>query len=204
MSSSKNKIFEITSFLSATNNDYINEMYKKFVNQDDDLPNSWKQYFDGLEEDNNQIKKNISGVHWKPQKVKINEDYDLDSFEKFLPKNLLKNKKSKIKKNNQELSSEEVEEQTKNAVRAIMMIRALRIRGHIKANLDPLNLIKKEETPELDIESYGFTKEDLNKKIFLDDVLGLKYAKLSEIVDILNRTYCNNIGYEFMHITDPN
>ena len=64
MFSSKNKIFEITSFLSASNNDYINEMYKKFVNQDDDLPNSWKQYFDGLEEDNNQIKKNISGVHW--------------------------------------------------------------------------------------------------------------------------------------------
>ena len=74
MSSSKNKIFEITSFLSASNNDYINEMYKKFVNQDDDLPDSWKQYFDGLEEDNNQIKKNISGAHWKPQKVKINED----------------------------------------------------------------------------------------------------------------------------------
>ena len=204
MSSSKNKIFEITSFLSASNNDYINEMYKKFVNQDDDLPDSWKHYFDGLEEDNNQIKKNISGAHWKPQKIKTNEDYDLDSFEKFLPKNLLKNKKSKIKKNNQELSSEEVEEQTKNAVRAIMMIRAFRIRGHLKANLDPLNLIKKEHTPELDIESYGFTKEDLNKKIFLDDVLGLKYAKLSEIVDILNRTYCNNIGYEFMHITDPN
>ena len=78
-------------------------------------------------------------------KVKINEDYDLDSFEKFLPKNLLQNKKSKIK-NNQELSSEEVEEQTKNAVRAIMMIRAFRIRGHLKANLDPLNLIKKEQT----------------------------------------------------------
>ena len=66
MSSSKNKIFEITSFLSASNNDYINEMYKKFVNQDDDLPDSWKHYFDGLEEDNNQntsksnIKKSIS------------------------------------------------------------------------------------------------------------------------------------------------
>ena len=45
MSSSKNKIFEITSFLSASNNDYINEMYKKFINKDDDLPNSWKNYF---------------------------------------------------------------------------------------------------------------------------------------------------------------
>ena len=203
MSSSKNKIFEITSFLSASNNDYINEMYKKFINKDDDLPNSWKNYFKGLEENKDQVQQNISGAKWQPKKVKINGNYDLDNFEKFLPKDLFKEQKLKIKKSKQNHNSEDIEEETKNAVRAIMMIRAYRVRGHLKANLDPLNLIKKESTPELDFESYGFEKKDLGKKIFLDDVLGLKYATLSEILEILNRTYCNNIGYEFMHITDP-
>ena len=80
MSSSKNKIFEITSFLSASNNDYINEMYKKFINKDDDLPNSWKNYFKGLEENKDQVQQNISGAKWQPKKVKINGNYDLDNF----------------------------------------------------------------------------------------------------------------------------
>jgi 2-oxoglutarate dehydrogenase E1 component len=52
-------------------------------------------------------------------------------------------------------------------------------------------------------ETYGFTENDLDKKIFLDEVLGLKYATLREILEILNRTYCSNIGIEFMHMTDP-
>ena len=73
MSSSKNKIFEITSFLSASNNDYINEMYKKFVNQDDDLPNSWKQYFNGLEENKIKLNKIFLGYIGNHKKLKINE-----------------------------------------------------------------------------------------------------------------------------------
>jgi len=83
------------------------------------------------------------------------------------------------------------------------MIRAYRIRGHLQADLDPLGLIKKENCPELLPETYGFTENDLDKKIFLDEVLGLKYATLREILEILNRTYCSNIGIEFMHMTDP-
>ena len=66
-----------------------------------------------------------------------------------------------------------------------------------------LQLLKKEYAPELDPKTYGFSDKDLNKKIFLDDVLGLKYATLKEILEILNRTYCSNIGFEFMHMTDP-
>ena len=63
---------------------------------------------------------------------------------------------------------------TKDSVRAIMLIRAYRIRGHLVANLDPLSLQKKDEHPELKPETYGFTKKDYSRKIFLDGVLGLQ------------------------------
>ena len=84
-----------------------------------------------------------------------------------------------------------------------MMIRAYRIRGHLKANLDPLGLIEKIEHAELQPETYGFKAEDMERQIFLDNVLGLEFATLKEILEILNRTYCSTVGIEFMHISDP-
>ena len=68
-----------------------------------------------------------------------------------------------------------------------MLIRAYRIRGHLIANLDPLNLQKKDEHPELKPETYGFSKNDYDRKIFLDGVLGLEYGTLSEILKILKK-----------------
>ena len=84
-----------------------------------------------------------------------------------------------------------------------MLIRAYRIRGHLIADLDPLGLQQKKEHPELKPETYGFTKKDYSKKIFLDGVLGLQYASLNEILNILKKTYSSKIGYEFMHMGDP-
>ncbi|MBL6841410.1 MAG: 2-oxoglutarate dehydrogenase E1 component, partial [Pelagibacterales bacterium] len=89
------------------------------------------------------------------------------------------------------------------SIRAIMMIRAYRIRGHLKANLDPLGLVEKNEHSELKPETYGFTLEDMDREIFLDNVLGLEFATLKEILEILNRTYCSTVGIEYMHISDP-
>ena len=83
------------------------------------------------------------------------------------------------------------------------MIRAFRIRGHLIADLDPLKLFENKDHPELNPETYGFTKKDNNKKIFLDNVLGLKYATIDEILEILKRTYCSKVGVEFMHMEDP-
>ena len=203
MSASKNKVFQTTSFLSKSNSSYIEQMYEKFCNDPNQLPDSWKQYFDALGEEKELINKETNGVSWAPKKIKSNVDIDLDSYEKFIPSNLSYSIEEKIKKEKPKSSPIELEQSTKDSVRAIMMIRAYRIRGHLQADLDPLGLIKKENCPELLPETYGFTENDLDKKIFLDEVLGLKYATLREILEILNRTYCSNIGIEFMHMTDP-
>jgi 2-oxoglutarate dehydrogenase E1 component len=204
MSAYKNKIFQTTSFLSKSNSSYIEEMYEKFCSSPNDVPDSWRQYFDGITDNHDIAKKENSGVSWAPKKMKSSSDIDPDVYEKFIPQNLTYSVEQKIKKENPTSSTLDIESSTKDSVRAIMMIRAYRIRGHLNADLDPLQLIEKEYASELDPKTYGFSEDDLNKKIFLDEVLGLKYATLKEILEILNRTYCSNIGFEFMHMTDPN
>jgi 2-oxoglutarate dehydrogenase E1 component len=92
---------------------------------------------------------------------------------------------------------------TLDAIRALMLIRAYRVRGHLEANLDPLGLKPVEPHPELDPKSYGFTEADLDRPIYIDKVLGLETASLRKIVEVVRATYCGPIGVEFMHIQDP-
>ena len=92
---------------------------------------------------------------------------------------------------------------TLDSIRALMLIRAYRVRGHLEANLDPLGLKPIEPHPELDPRSYGFTEEDMDRPIFIDNVLGLETASLRKIVEVVRATYCGSIGVEFMHIQDP-
>ncbi len=92
---------------------------------------------------------------------------------------------------------------TLDSIRALMLIRAYRVRGHLEANLDPLGLKAVEPHPELDPKSYGFTEADMDRPIFIDNVLGLETASLRKIVEVVRDTYCGSIGVEFMHIQDP-
>ena len=91
---------------------------------------------------------------------------------------------------------------TRDSIHALMLIRAYRIRGHFHANLDPLALARNTGDEELDPRAYGFNDADLDRKIFLDNVLGLEFGTMREIVAILERTYCQTLGIEFMHISD--
>ena len=101
------------------------------------------------------------------------------------------------------LSDKQVRAAVIDSLRALMIIRAYRIRGHLVANLDPLGMRKEEPHPELDPRSYGFTEADMDRPIFIDNVLGLEVASLRQIVDILKRTYCGTFALQFMHISDP-
>jgi 2-oxoglutarate dehydrogenase E1 component len=201
-----NIIFQKTSFLSGTNSSYIEKLYAKYVENPASIPDSWRQFFEGLGDQKDNIIEN-QGPSWAPSNIKYISNGDLDVYEKYLPKNLNGNSiKEKIVEKNTTLSSDEkfdVERSTIDSVRAIMMIRAYRIRGHLIADLDPLQLQEKHHHPELNPETYGFKKEDRNRKIFLDKFLGLEYATVNEILEILLKTYCSKIGIEFMHMSDP-
>ncbi len=101
-------------------------------------------------------------------------------------------------------SSEDIIKAAQDSVRAIMMIRAYRMRGHLHAKLDPLGIAKPiEDYNELSPVAYGFTEADYDRKIYIDKVLGLEYASIREMLEILERTYCSTLGVEFMHISNP-
>ena len=192
MSSSKdNTTYKKTSFLAGNNSEFINEFYADFLSDPKSLPQSWRQFFEGLSDEQKLIYDDLKGPSWSPvgkkKKIDLNKiktDKELDHETK-------------------DLNFNSVKQATQDSVRAIMLVRAFRIRGHLIASLDPLGLLEKEEHPELKPETYGFKKKDFNRKIFLDGVLGLQYANLNEILIILKKTYCSKIGYEFMHMGDP-
>lgn len=142
MSSSKNKIFETTSFLSGANSSYIDELYDKFVKDPNSIQESWREFFLGLAENKELIKKNTQGASWSPEQVKNIQNNNLDRYENLLPKiNVLEIQEKVIKLNSKEIPDNfNIETATKDSVRAIMMIRAYRIRGHLIADLDPLGL----------------------------------------------------------------
>ena len=190
MSSSNNTIYKKTSFLAGNNSEFINEFYADYISDPNSLPEGWRKFFDGLSEDEKLVYNNLKGPSWSPQKK--------------IKKPLSKINDRVINNHGElDLNLKSIKQASKDSVRAIMLIRAYRIRGHLIANLDPLSIQKKDEHPELKPESYGFLQSDYSRKIFLDGVLGLQYADLNQILKILKKTYCSTIGYEFMHMGDP-
>ncbi len=91
----------------------------------------------------------------------------------------------------------------RDSLGAIMLIRAFRVRGHLAARLDPLDLAPREHQPDLDPKSYGFGENDLDRPIVINGQLGLETATLRQILEILRRDYCGSVGLEFMHMQDP-
>ena len=184
MSSSNNLENKNATFLNKSNSGFIEEMYVKFIEGDPNLPESWRSYFESLDEDLEVISKEIQGPNWNPKKIKINRN-NLNYKNNVPPENVNADKK------------------VSDSIRAITLIRAYRTRGHLIANLDPLGLMKREYLHDLHPKDHGFTANDLNRKIFLDNYMDIGHATIKEITNNLKKIYCSTIGAEFMHITDP-
>ena len=185
MSSPKNLEYAKTAFLNKSNSTFIEDMYMKFINNDPALPNSWREYFNEIGDEANDVVKEINGPSWSPsRKVSINKNINQNI------KNRFSNEKDMIKSN-------------ANSIKAVAMIRSYRQRGHLIAKLDPLGLLKAEYLDELHPESYGFKKEDYENKIFLDGVINKEHSNIKEILNFLREKYCSTIGYEYMHISNP-
>ncbi len=84
-----------------------------------------------------------------------------------------------------------------------MIIRAYRIRGHLAADLDPLDMREIKDHPELEPKSFGFAETDMDRPIFIDNVLGLQVASMRQIIAIVKRTYCGTFALQYMHISNP-
>jgi 2-oxoglutarate dehydrogenase E1 component len=207
----KNEEFLLTSFLYGGNAAYIDDLYAQFKADPNSVDPTWASYFGRLGDSGADAAANAEGPSWQrrdwPQIANGELVSALDGnwgvaqgiavrAEKALNKEAAAAGAAPV-------SAEDVHRATRDSIRAIMMIRAYRARGHLHADLDPLKLKPDEPAPELDPKSYGFTDADFDRKIFIDNYLGLEFATLREMLEILRRTYCSTIGVEFMHISNP-
>ncbi|MBN8919246.1 MAG: 2-oxoglutarate dehydrogenase E1 component [Rhizobiales bacterium] len=201
-----NAAFALTSFLYGGNASYVEDLYARYAENPTSVDAEWRSFFESLK-DGATAREASEGPSWKQAgwpRVSRNEtlaalDGDWTGIESVLDKKLRGRAQSK----GVEISSAEVQQATRDSVHALMLIRAYRMRGHLHANLDPLGMLPRRDHEELDPRSYGFTEADYDRRIFLDNVLGLEFGTLREIVGILRRTYCQTLGVEFMHISDP-
>jgi 2-oxoglutarate dehydrogenase E1 component len=196
MSASKNLEYEKTSFLNKSNSAFIERMYLKFVNKEADLPDSWKDYFEGIGDELNIIAKEINGPSWGPKKNTV----DIDELQKKIDQE--EQNSNGIAANNNGISSSS-SKSNEDSIKAVSMIRSYRQRGHLIAKLDPLELMKSDYLDELHPESFGFKKKDYQKNIYLGGVTNRHNSNIKELLAFLKKTYCGPVGYEYMHISNP-
>ena len=171
-------------FLNSANAPYVAELYFKYTQSPNSIDESWKSFFSSLNEDELSIISDFGGPEWKKRDTNVIDDISFD----------------KVIRSSSSVDFNSFKTSTLDSIRALRLIRAYRINGHLIADLDPLNLHEKNYHPELDYKSYGFSDNDLDRDIFIDGSLGLETATLKEIIQILNKTYASSIGVEFLHI----
>ncbi len=194
MSISSNRKFEETSFLSKSNSSFIEQMYLKYLNKDADLPDGWKKYFENLNEETSIAIKELKGPSWG-----IKSKYKKEQLE-----NIIIEKKDNGFNDSENQNTKDFNEASSESIKAIALVRAYRIRGHLIANLDPLGMMERKYIHDLHPEDHGFKKEDYNKKIFLGSYMDAGgYSSINEILTKLRKIYCSTIGVEYMHISDP-
>lgn len=207
-----NEQFQITSFLDGANAAYIEQLYARYEEDPSSVSPEWQSFFKGLSDNPEDVKKAAKGASWKRANWPIAAGGDLVSaldgnwatVEKAIEKKVQAKAEAMVVETGKPVSEAEVLQATRDSVRAIMMIRAYRMRGHLHAKLDPLGIASAvEDYNELSPKSYGFEESDYDRKIFIDNVLGLEYASVREMLEILERTYCSTLGVEFMHMSSP-
>ncbi|KQT89931.1 2-oxoglutarate dehydrogenase subunit E1 [Methylobacterium sp. Leaf469] len=204
-----------TSFLYGGNAAYIEELQAAHARDPNSVDPAWQDFFRSLNEDKGAAEKNAAGASWQKPNWPVHANGEIVSaldgnwstVEKAMGDKIrAKSDTAKEPVKGVVVASApgiSVEQATKDSVRAIMLIRAYRMRGHLHAKLDPLGLAPRGDHEELHPQHYGFEEKDWDRPIFLDNVLGLEFSTVREIVEILERTYCQTLGVEFMHISNP-
>ncbi len=82
------------------------------------------------------------------------------------------------------------------------LIHAYRVRGHLMADVDPLEY-RQRRHPDLDVTTHGLTLWDLERDFATGGFGGAPMLKLRKILGILRDSYCRTVGVEYMHIQDP-
>jgi len=202
-----NAAFARTSFLYGGNADYVEDLYARYERDPASVDAEWQSFFQSLKDERKDVESSARGPSWAKPNWPLQPKDDLvaalDGNWEETGRRIGDKIKAQAKSTGVDITASDVQNAARDSLHALMLIRAYRIRGHFHAKLDPLGLQKEPDEAELDPKSYGFGEADLDRKIFLDKVLGLEFGTIREIVGILRRTYCQTLGVEFMHISNP-
>ena len=207
---SANEQFHASSFMQGHNAAYLEQLYAQYARDPNTVDGAWQAFFQALGDSDLDVKADASGPSWARKDWPPQPTDDLTAAltgEWMPPPQEAAAAKEKIlgkaKELNSTISQEAVKRAVLDSIRALMIIRAHRIRGHLSADLDPLKLQATGQHLELQPKSYGFEEADMDRPIFIDNVLGLQFASMRQIIDILKRTYCSTFALQYMHISDP-
>ena len=187
---SPNFILEATSFLFGSNAAYVESLYAQYLENPDAVDPSWAAYFAELGQAGLTPAQTGRGPAWA-------RDLRLELANGALVGALTGQAPPRTAASEQDMHLA-----AQASIRAIQMVRAYRVIGHLEADLDPLGLSPRAPHPQLDPGFYGFAGPDLDRPVFIDGVLGMESATPRRMVEILKRTYSGRIGYEFIHIND--
>lgn len=191
---------ENDSFLNGLNAEYVAHLFGEYLSDASKVDESWRKFFQGMESNELELLAELSGASWTPDKNK-------KSSRRFGVTNVILEDESQQptsgRRTDNPVNQDNVKQAALDSVRALMLIRSYRSRGHLYADLDPLGMKDKGYHPELDPAHFGFTPEDYDRPIFVNGVFGLDNATLREILALLEQTYCSKIGVEFLHLDDP-
>jgi len=207
---SPNDLFHASSFMQGANAEYLEQLYAQYANDPSAVDAAWVEFFQALGDAETDVKAEAAGPSWmrRDWPPTPNDDLTAALTGEWAPaadeaKGAEKKIKAKAAEKGVELSEDAIKRAVLDSIRALMIIRAYRIRGHLVADLDPLGMRDQTPHPELDPKSYGFTEADMDRPIFIDKVLGLDFASMRQIIDIVKRTYCGTFALQYMHISNP-
>jgi len=187
-------------FLYTGNQIYIAEMYERFLGDPGSVDPRWQAFFSGLADEARDLVQEKKGASWAPSDAHI---VGRDNLALLSGQTSREETAEAVPQAAPRMGADRVREATLDSIRALMLIRSYRVRGHLLAKLDPLGLEGRQDHPELNPATYGFQDRDMDREIYINYVLGLESATIREIMSILHETYCGHIGIEFMHIQDP-
>lgn len=206
---SSNDQFHASSFMQGHNAEYLEQLYARYANDPNAVDEAWQAFFRAMGDDDVSVKREAAGPSWArgdwPPEPNDDLTAALTGEYPAAPEAKSAGKKiaAKATEKGVEVTEDAIQRAVLDSVRALMLIRSYRIRGHLNADLDPLKLWNQPYRPELDPKSYGFTEADMDRPIFIDNVLGLEIASIREILEIVKRTYCGTFALQYMHISDP-
>ncbi|WP_445191943.1 2-oxoglutarate dehydrogenase E1 component [Sphingomonas sp. Tas61C01] len=178
---------------------FVEGLYATYKRSPDTVEPGWRAFFEGLES-------TATGPSWARSTWPLTTTDDLtaalDPTQMEPAPRPAKGGKAAPAAAAPAPSQDDIIKAAGDAIRAQLLIRTYRVRGHLAANLDPLGLASREMPEDLKTDYHGFTDADIDRPVYLGGTMGLQWATVRELVDTLRANYCSNVGLEYMHIVD--